>query len=61
MKNNKLKTIHSRFELAKSDKDLVILNSELESVRGGRSADNHVCGLTVNYQCGGKKGSSKIE
>ena len=56
MKNNKLKTIHSRFELAKSDKDLVILNSELESVRGGRAGHDDLCVVAdkINYKCGKK-------
>jgi len=52
MKNNKLKSIHSKFELTKSNADVVILNSELDMVRGGKAGDNTGCGATLNYKCG---------
>jgi len=54
MKNNKLKNVYSKFELVKSDASSVILNSELESVRGGRSVVDYGCGATISNKCGKK-------
>jgi len=52
MKNSKLKNVHAKFEITKSNNDLVILNSELDAVRGGKTGNNTGCGATLNYKCG---------
>lgn len=49
MKNRKLKNLHAKFEITKSQTGLEILNTELNKVRGGRAPG--VTNNSCNFLC----------